>query len=79
MKKKLSKELSADQLDDVSGGFGYYNPYGADDQEWEFINDKTGAVMHRDESKEDVQGWAKELGHSTKQISWNDVVKLRED
>ncbi len=72
------KELKEDELENVDGGYIFYNRNG--NQKWQVINDSTGKV-ERDglARREYAKDYAKKHGFSTDEISWSDLDKLRKD
>ena len=67
-------ELPDEMLDDVAGGYLYRNH---DDLRWEVIDDKTGDVRGSFYFKSNAEDNAKELGQSKKEISWDQLDRLR--
>ena len=75
---EIEKELKEDELENVGGGYVFYDRYGSG--KWQIIDDISGRV--RDDgflTKEAAQEWAKRFNCSTDEISWNDLDKLRKE
>ena len=73
---EIEKELKEDELENVGGGYVFYDRYGSG--KWQIISDRTGSVKNDGFlSKEAAQEWAEKTGYGTDEISWNDLDKLR--
>ena len=70
--------LPEELMDSVSGGYIYSK--GIDPQyHWEVINDETGDVMARLDSRRKAKDVAKGLGQSTRELSVKELERLREE
>ena len=68
----VSKKLSAEDLNDVSGGYIY-----AADEGWQVIDDKNGKVLKGPMTWRNAIKYCQENGLDTKEIDWMDLNKLR--
>ena len=77
--KPAQKELSADDLDEVAGGYVYEMTDNCGNYiNSEVINDQTGNVMGNNyKSLEEAKRAAQEMGQSTELINWNKIDSLR--
>ena len=77
--KKLGKELSAEQMDDVAGGYLYSLHYLWEDGKTEVIDDETGDVLGTYENEEKARKAAADLGQSTGKLAWWQLDNLRKN
>ena len=80
MDDELLHEISYEGLGEISGGYIYNSNYESawfGDWPWEVL-DKKGNVVARMATREYAKKAAKEFGYSTKELSWDQVQRLRE-
>ena len=69
-------ELPDEMLDEVAGGYIFYN---ADrvNRRWDVINDSNGNVIASVFHEQDAKNLASANGHSQKELSWDELSRLR--
>ncbi|MBQ9545284.1 MAG: hypothetical protein IJV00_09170 [Clostridia bacterium] len=72
-------ELPDEIMDAITGGYIYYHKDNAPNIAWEIIDDKTGKTVNLRSNAHDAAGAAGAAGLSTKEITWDEVKKLRKD
>ena len=70
------QDLEDGELDQVSGG--YIHDHNNKEGDWEVIDDSTGEVLARQLLRSQAERKAAERGLSTKRLSWEELVQLRE-
>ena len=72
-------ELPDEVMDAVAGGYIYFHKDNAPNIGWEIIDDTTGKTVNLRSNAYDAAGAAGAAGLSTKEITWDQVQKLRKD
>ncbi len=71
----LNKQVSSEQLEDVSGGYINWDSY---DEEWNVIDDNTGKLIGYCGTRNDAEEKARKHGFSIDEIQYKDWEKLIE-
>lgn len=71
------KPLDDEQVEGVAGGYVYYSAESSFSDQWQVIDDK-GAVICSHAFWEDAERCARDRGFSDREITWEELQRLRE-